>query len=133
MFSYFTTSTANEILPQVIEKFNFVLECKNDVMKAEQELQVGLSNNNKLPEYAALKLKLDSKMTRFYQAIEDLESTGVLIKSIEEGLLDFPAKRFDEEIWLCWKHGETEIKFWHELDVGFIGRKPIEVDDKTLV
>jgi len=133
MFSYFTTSTANEILPQVIEKFNFVLECKNDVMKAEQELQVGLSNNNKLPEYAALKLKLDSKMTGFYQAIEDLESTGVLIKSIEEGLLDFPAKRFDEEIWLCWKHGETEIKFWHELDVGFIGRKPIEVDDKTLV
>ena len=133
MFSYFTILTANEILPQVIEKFNFILQCKDEVMKAEQELQVGMSNNNKLPEYASQKLILDSKMTKFYQSIEDLESTGVLIKSIDEGLLDFPAKRFDEEIWLCWKKGETEIKFWHHLDEGFIGRKPIEVDDKTLV
>jgi len=133
MFSYFTISTANEILPRVIEKFNFVEKCKEEVMKAEQELQVSMSNNNKLPAYASQKLILDSKMTKFYQSIEALESTGVLIKSIDEGLLDFPAKRFDEEVWLCWKKGETEIKFWHHLDEGFIGRKPIEVDDKTLV
>ena len=49
-----------------------------------------------------------------------------MIKSIEQGLLDFPSKRFDDEVWLCWKYGETEIKFWHEKDSGFIGRKPIE-------
>ncbi len=65
--------------------------------------------------------------------IEDLENTGVVIKGIDEGLLDFPSKRFDDEIWLCWKQGETEIKFWHEKDIGFSGRKPISVDDKSLV
>ena len=47
--------------------------------------------------------------------------------------IDFPSKRFDEEVWLCWKYGETEIKFWHEKDSGFMGRKPIEVSDESLV
>ena len=38
-----------------------------------------------------------------------------------------PSKRFDEEIWLCWKEGETEIKFWHEKTAALMGRKPISV------
>jgi hypothetical protein len=49
-----------------------------------------------------------------------------MIKSVDEGLLDFPSKRFDEEVWLCWKAGEDEIKFWHGKDEGFMGRKPLE-------
>ena len=61
------------------------------------------------------------------------EKEEVVVKSIEQGLLDFPSKRFDEEVWLCWKYGETEIKFWHEKDSGFMGRKPIEVSDEELV
>lgn len=57
----------------------------------------------------------------------------MVVKSIEQGLLDFPSKRFDEEVWLCWKYGETEIKFWHEKDSGFMGRKPVEISDESLV
>ena len=79
------------------------------------------------------KEKLNSTITNFYQSIEDLESTGVVLKGLDEGLLDFPAKRFDEEIWLCWKEGETAIKFWHEKDTGFMGRKPISVSNESLV
>ena len=44
-----------------------------------------------------------------------------------------PSKRFDEEVWLCWKEGETEIKFWHEKDTGFNGRKPVSVDAESLI
>ena len=72
-------------------------------------------------------------MTKLYKDIEDLESTGVVIKSIDDGLLDFPSQRFDDEVWLCWKYGETEIKFWHEKDSGFNGRKPISVSNESLV
>ena len=133
MFSYFTVTTANQILPEVIKKYKFVLSCKAEVMKAEQELQMSVSTTNSFEEYVNLKQNLNAKITKFYQSIDDLEKTGVVIKSIEEGLLDFPAKRFDEEIWLCWKDGETEIKFWHEKDVGFSGRKPISVNDESLV
>ena len=76
-------------------------------------------------EYVPLKQKLNSMITQFYQSVEVLENTGVVVKSIDEGLLDFPSKRFNEEVWLCWKYGETEIKFWHEKDSGFMARKPI--------
>ena len=133
MFSYFTTNEANQALPDVIKKFQFALAKKNEVSKIEQELQMSLSSTNSFETYVVLKQKLNSAITRFYEAVELLENTGVVVKSIEQGLLDFPSKRFDEEVWLCWKYGETEIKFWHEKDSGFMGRKPIEVSDDSLV
>jgi len=132
MFSFFTTNEANVALPDVIKKFEYALARINEVRKLEQELQTSLSANS-FEEYVTLKQKLNSAMTKFYESVETLENTGVVVKSIEQGLLDFPSKRFNEEVWLCWKYGETEIKFWHEKDSGFMGRKPIEVNDESLV
>ena len=132
MFLFFTTNEANKALPDVIKKFEYALSKNNEVRKIEQELQVKISTNS-FEDYVTLKQNLNSAITKFYESLEILESTGVVVKSLEQGLLDFPSKRFDEEVWLCWKHGETEIKFWHEKDSGFMGRKPIEVNDETLV
>jgi len=130
MFRYFTIKSANEALPDVIEKFNKLKKQKNEIMKAEQELQMSASS---LDEYMTQKQKLNSELTKFYQLIEELEETGVSLKGLDQGLLDFPSRRFNEDVWLCWKDGETEIKFWHELDTGFNGRKPITVSDESLV
>ena len=130
---YFTLNEANKILPEVIEKFKIALEKRNQVAKLEQQLQVILSTTNKFEEYVPLKQQLNTAISQFYQASEVLEQTGAIIKSIDQGLLDFPSKRFDEDVWLCWKYGETEIKFWHDKDEGFMGRKPIEVSDESLV
>ena len=90
----------------------------------------GTSNSD---DYVTLKQYLNPSVTRFYSSIEDLEKTGVVLKGLEEGLLDFPSKKFDDEIRLGRKEGETEIKFWHEKDVGFNGRKPIGVNKESLV
>jgi hypothetical protein len=133
MFSFFTDKQANEALPDVIKKFEYALAKKNDITKIEKELQMTLSTDNSFEKYMILKQQLNSAITKFYQSVEILEGTGVIIKSIEQGLLDFPSKRFDEEVCLCWKHGETEIKFWHDKDSGFMGRKPIEVSDESLI
>ena len=133
MNSYFSVSDANEILPLVIKKFNYAKKAKAEVMKMEQQLTSDITPTTSLEEYTINKRKLNSSITKFYQSIEDLENTGVSLKGLDEGLLDFPAKRFDEEIWLCWKEGETEIKFWHEKDTGFMGRKPISVSNESLV
>jgi hypothetical protein len=130
MFRYFTIKSANEALPDVIQKFNSLKKQKNEIMKAEQELQMSASS---LDEYMIQKQKLNSEMTKFYQLIEDLEETGVSLKGLDQGLLDFPSRRFNEDVWLCWKDGETEIKFWHDMDSGFNGRKPITVSDESLV
>ena len=133
MFKFFTANQANDALPDVIKKFEYALAKKNDITKIEKELQLSMSTDNSFEKYMVLKQQLNSAITKFYQSIEILESTGVMIKSIEQGLLDFPSKRFDEEVCLCWKHGETEIKFWHDPDSGFMGRKPIEVSDESLI
>jgi len=130
---YFTTNDANQILPEVIKKFETALKKKNEVSKLEQKLQVILASTNKFDEYIPIKQQLNTAITQFYESSEILEKTGVVIKSIDQGLLDFPSKRFDEDVWLCWKYGETEIKFWHEIDSGFLGRKPIDVSDESLV
>jgi hypothetical protein len=133
MFSYFTINDANQALTDVIKKFEFALAKKNEISKIEQELQMSLADTNSFETYVLLKQKLNSAITAFYEALELLENIGVVVKSVEQGLLDFPSKRFDQEVWLCWKYGETEIKFWHEKDSGFMGRKPIEVSDESLI
>ena len=56
---------------------------------------------------------------------EQINAVGAEVKSLEEGLLDFPAKRGDEVVLLCWKLGEEEIHYWHRSGEGFAGRKPL--------
>jgi hypothetical protein len=56
---------------------------------------------------------------------DQIDGAGAQIKSLEEGLLDFPSRRDGELVLLCWKLGEGEIEFWHGLDEGFAGRKPL--------
>ena len=133
MTTYFSLTDANKILPTVIKKFNYSKILKNEIMKIEQQIASTFTSKTSMEDYIILKQKLNRGVTEFYQSVEDLESLGVVLKGLEQGLLDFPAKRFDEEIWLCWKEGETEIKFWHEKDTGFMGRKPISVSNESLV
>jgi len=133
MTTYFSITDANKILPTVIKKFNYSKTLKNEIITIEQQIGSDSTSKTSMVDYTILKQKLNRKITEFYQSIEDLESLGVVLKGLEQGLLDFPAKRFDEEIWLCWKEGETEIKFWHEKNSGFMGRKPISVSNESLV
>ncbi|MHB2149655.1 DUF2203 family protein [Calditrichota bacterium LG25] len=63
---------------------------------------------------------------RFLNLVNKILDEGIQIKSIEEGLIDFPAIRSNgEEVFLCWKLGEEDIFYWHPVDAGFIGRQPL--------
>lgn len=60
------------------------------------------------------------------QVLSNLETTGIIVKGIEEGLVDFPHVRHDgEEVYLCYQVGEETIHFWHPLGTGYAGRKPL--------
>lgn len=61
-------------------------------------------------------------------AVEELNRLGVLVKDLDRGLVDFPALRQGEEVLLCWQVGEAEVGFWHGVDEGFAGRKPLPLD-----
>lgn len=60
-------------------------------------------------------------------AVDALEELGVLVKDVDRGLVDFPALHptTGETVYLCWMVGEETIGFWHEVDTGFAGRKPL--------
>ncbi|MGB0034550.1 MAG: DUF2203 domain-containing protein [Candidatus Acidiferrales bacterium] len=62
-------------------------------------------------------------------ALERIHSTGCLVKDLDVGLLDFPSRLNNEEVYLCWRLGEDRIRFYHRQDEGFSGRKPIDPRD----
>ena len=67
------------------------------------------------------------ELEKLVKIAQNLHRKGILIKSMDEGLIDFPHIRSNnQEVYLCWKFGEDEIRFWHQIQDGFDGRKPIE-------
>ena len=89
MFSFFTTNEANAALPDVIKKYEYALAKQTEVRKLEQQLQMCVSTTNSFEEYVTLKQKLNSMITKFYESVEILESTGVVVKSIDQGIAGF--------------------------------------------
>ena len=59
-------------------------------------------------------------------ALVDLREREIVLRDLDRGLVDFPSLSGDEEIYLCWEEGETEISSWHDLETGFGGRRPLE-------
>jgi hypothetical protein len=125
MFTLFTPRDANKVLPDIKRRFNTILMQKDQIIVLEQELQRLIESDSSFEPFIRKKQTLNIAVSNLYKAVEQLENTGVMIKSIDEGLLDFPSMRFDEEVWLCWRDGEPEIKFWHSKQEGFMGRKPL--------
>jgi len=57
--------------------------------------------------------------------VREIEESGVHLKDIRLGLVDFPAERDGEVVYLCWQFGEPEVAFWHRVEEGFAGRQPL--------
>ena len=62
-------------------------------------------------------------------ALDQIQETGCVVKDLDIGLLDFPARIDNEDVYLCWRLGEDRIRFYHRQDEGFTGRKPIDPRD----
>jgi hypothetical protein len=71
-----------------------------------------------------------SRLVREFDQLDRLvhrvQEAGVIFKDLNLGLIDFPAWREEHEVYLCWKYGEEQLSYWHEIDAGFAGRQPIE-------
>jgi hypothetical protein len=71
---------------------------------------------------------IQSEANAISDCAEQINAVGAEVKSLEEGLLDFPAQRGDEVVLLCWKLGEDEIEYWHTIEDGFAGRRPLPLE-----
>jgi hypothetical protein len=76
-------------------------------------------------EPRAVEEDVERESAEVVRCVAQLERLGVVVKDLDRGLVDFPALRDGEEVLLCWQVGEDEVAFWHGLEEGFAGRKPL--------
>ena len=79
---------------------------------------------------ARKRVMLDKLQQAIASALEQIQSTGCVVKDLDSGLLDFPSRIDDREVYLCWRLGEDRIRFYHGRDEGFAGRKPLDPHDR---
>ncbi len=62
---------------------------------------------------------------RTERCVQRIHALGCVLKDINQGLVDFPSRREGRQVFLCWKHGEEQVGFWHDAESGFAGRQPL--------
>ena len=127
MINFYNPEQANDLLPEIKKRLIKIINKRDEIIMIQNELNSIISDNRPFEIFFEKKNELNRTISSLYKEIEEVEELGILIKSLDEGLVDFASKRFDEEVWLCWKVEEEKIKFWHGKNEGFIGRKPLSV------
>jgi len=121
---HFSLNEANSLLNELKPYINEMIELKSklnekgyDVFRHQYCGGEGPNGTGTFPE----------EMERLIDCIKVIASNGIMIKSIDNALLDFPHIRANgEEVYLCWVYGEEDIQYWHRVQDGFPGRKDIE-------
>ena len=135
MARLFTLAEAERLLPSVEQALRRAMRSKTAYEKARDELASSLRDLSMLggviPDRERLaKRRGDEQaaVTELKAAIGEIEEIGCLLKDLDIGLIDFVTRYRNKEVCLCWKLGEDGIRFWHGMDEGFRGRKPIDSD-----
>lgn len=129
----FTLDEAHTLLPVLESLLKQGIQAKKLIEDVDAELQATthriFMNGGTLVNVVHLarrKAEREKAIQRIKDAIAEIDSTGVQVKDLDVGLLDFPCKVEGEIILLCWKLGEDKITHWHNTTEGFAGRKPID-------
>lgn len=129
----FTLAEAQVLLPVLESLLRAAMEGKRFAAAVDEEFQAlssriflnGGTFVDVLP-LAKRKAEREKAVQRVKDALAEIDSTGVQVKDLDLGLLDFPCVVEDRVILLCWKLGEQSIGHWHSTEEGFAGRKPID-------
>ena len=130
---FFNLEEAEKLLPAIERLLQAAIESKKTVEAVETEMSQVRGRimllGGMLPEHSVLsqrKLKKDESFTQLQGTLQEIAANGCLVKDLDIGLVDFPCLMDDREIYLCWKLGEPKIGFWHDVEEGFGGRKPLD-------
>jgi len=128
---YFTLAEANAALEELRPLAEQMVERRRELVDAQARraalgAQVGTNGGDLTPsDFADADNELERAASSLARCVEQIQAAGVLVKDLDQGLLDFPSLREGEEVLLCWHVGEDEIRYWHGVEEGFAGRKPI--------
>ena len=128
---YFTPDEANAALERVRPLAEQMVERRRAMLAAqarEEELGARVAGNGgglDPGEPARTEAVVEDEARAIAQLVDEIHALGAQVKDIDTGLLDFPSLREGEEVLLCWRVGEDDIRCWHTLDGGFAGRQPL--------
>lgn len=128
---YFTPAEANEALATVrplAEKLVAHRQALREAQERRAELTRRIAGNGGALDarrVARLAARVNREAEGVARSVTRIQELGVLVKDLDRGLIDFPALRGDEEVLLCWEVGEDEVAYWHGLEEGFAGRRPL--------
>lgn len=131
---YFTVNEANAMLPLVRAIVDDIVRLANDIHERQERLsRVRRRHGNRAQneddvyseELEQVEQDLENERVQLGKYIDELEGLGVQLKDPLVGLVDFLTLIDGREALLCWKHGEGDIAYWHELDAGFQGRQSL--------
>jgi hypothetical protein len=132
---FFTLLEAEHLLPEVERLIRSLQEQKQSYEQAETELtgvsqRIALLGGTIPPQNRILQLRArkDASARNLKAMVEGIQELGCQLKDLEMGLVDFPTLYQDQEVYLCWKLGESGISFWHHVEDGYRGRRPIDSD-----
>ena len=121
---YFTLEEANAVLQEILPLIDEIQTIRQEIMADQPEIWPAIQRSAGNGGKPALG-KLVQSFERLDELLHRIQATGALVKDINTGLVDFPALRAGQEVYLCWKYGEEKIEYWHEVEAGFAGRQPI--------
>jgi hypothetical protein len=130
---YFTPEEANDALDEVRPLAERMVEHRRRQLEANAKRaglvsQIQGNGGGLTPsDMAELEVEIDHHASELDRCVARLTHLGVQVKDTSTGLVDFPALHGDEEVLLCWRVGEESVDYWHSLEEGFAGRKPIEL------
>lgn len=130
---YFTPAEAQNMLPLVRAIVKDIVELAHSLRDRHERLtrltdggvRKGLITPEQLEEEQAA---FESGQERLHELVDELTGLGVELKDFFSGLVDFPCWMDGREVYLCWKHGEGKLAWWHEIDAGFQGRRPLRIE-----
>jgi hypothetical protein len=122
---------ASSLLPRLSELLLQTQECK--LRHDQHQDQIAeytrrMSSNGDILErdLNETRQELAKAAAELSRLVEKVQEMGCEMKDIDQGLIDFRAEREGREVYLCWKLGEPDIRWWHDLESGFAGRQPLE-------
>jgi len=131
MPDHYTRAEAEALLPR-LESMLRELQLLRDELSDQEEQYTALrtrtlnNGHNAQGSPQRVKMAIATMTAQITQRIYAIDELGVILKDLEVGLVDFPAHRNGREVYLCWRMGEDNIRWWHETDSGFAGRQPLE-------
>src|SRR6185436_10981988 len=127
----FTVDEVNEVLPRVSGLWETVMRLRSQLKALYQALEeAGAPPGQPVPAGATAKVQRDRAVFEglaetLKETVETISATGCVIRDIESGLCDWEGEHEGRVVWLCWKFGEHACAWWHELEAGFRGRRPV--------